>query len=380
VSLKIVCSGHLVRHPLGGHCWHHLQYLVGLRRLGHHVTFFEDYGWPYSCYDPSTNDMSDDPSYGITFMLSLLDRHGLQNDWCFLAADGTAHGISREELSSRCRECDVYFNLSNVNWISELQQCRKRVLVDTDPVFTQIGECGMGGPFDRYHRLFTFGENVHRNASLMPTAGKNWLPTRQPVVLDLWNTAATSIADAPWTTVMNWSAYGGGDKVHEGRVYGQKAREFEPFYSLPRTCETPMEMAVRPPDDVRARLINGGWRITDPLAVTRTPTSYQKYIARSRGEFSVAKHGYVSTRSGWFSDRSSAYLAMGRPIVVQDTGFSDFLPTGTGLHAWRTPGEAIAALKKVDMNYAAECRTARAIAEEHFAAERVLSHLLERSV
>ena len=376
MGLKIVCSGYLVRHPVGGHSWHHLQYLVGFQRLGHEVTFFEDYGWPNSCYDPTRGVMTAEPGYGISYLLSLLRPHGLDNRWCYLAEDGTAYGMPRERLAQACRECDVYVNLSNINWIPELEQCRRRLLVDTDPAFTQIGGHGLGGPFSRYHTLFTYGENVHLPGCDMPAGGARWLPTRQPVVLDLWPVKA-AYPSAPFTTVVNWSAYG--DREHEGRVYGQKDREFEPFFSLPRDTGEAMEIAVNnAPETVRERLTDGGWRLADPLEVAKNPWTYQRYLWASRAEFGVAKHGYASTQCGWFSDRSSAYLAMGRPIVVQDTGFSAFLPCGEGLLAYRTPEEAVAAIRRLHDDYDAHCRAARAVVEEYFDARQVLTCLLEQ--
>jgi glycosyltransferase involved in cell wall biosynthesis len=377
VGLKIVCSGHLVRHPVGGHSWHHLQYLVGFRRLGHDVTFFEDWGWPNSCYDPARNIKTDDPAYGLQYLRNLLRPFGLEEQWCYLAGDGRAYGMPRERLAELCRECDVYFNLSNINWIPELYRCRRRVLVDTDPVFTQIGAQGLGGPFARYHALFTYGENVHLPGCDMPTGRACWLPTRQPVVLDLWPVAPGD-PSAPFTTVMNWAAYGA--RQHNGRVYGQKDREFEPFITLPRDTGLRMELAVNAPEPVRKRLADGGWRLADPLDVSRDPWTYQAYLGASAAEFCVAKHGYVSTGCGWFSDRSSAYMAMGRPVVVQDTGFSDFLPCGAGLLAYRRPSEAVAAIRRVHDDYDAHCRAARALVEEHFDASRVLTSLLERSL
>jgi hypothetical protein len=378
MSLKIVCSGHLVRHPVGGHSWHHLQYLVGFRQLGHEVTFFEDYGWPSSCYDPADNTMTADPGYGIAYLLSLLRPYGLEDNWCYLAEDGTAYGMSRERLAQLCRECDVYFNLSNINWIPELEQCRRRVLVDTDPVFSQIGGFGLGGPFSHYHELFTYGENVHRPGCEMPDGGARWLPTRQPVVVDLWSVQAGD-SSMPFSTVINWSAYG--DRVWDGRSYGQKDREFEPFFSLPRNTGEAMELVVSgAPEAVHDRLSKGGWRLADPLEVTRDPWTYQSYLRASRAEFGVAKHAYVSTQCGWFSDRSSAYLATGRPVVVQDTGFSGFLPSGVGLLAYRTPGEAVAAVRSINDNYEAHCRAARALSEEYFDSRQVLTDLLERSL
>jgi hypothetical protein len=377
MRLKIVCSGHLVRHPLGGHSWHHLQYLVGFRRLGHDVTFFEHYGWHNSCYDPARNEMTADPSYGIAYLRTLLQPPGLEDRWCYLAEDGTAYGMPRQRLGQLCRECDVYFNLSNINWIPELEECRRRALVDTDPVFTQIGAHGLGGPFSRYHTLFTYGENVHRPGCTMPTGGACWLPTRQPVVLDLWTVERGDPA-APFTTVMNWSPLG--DREYEGRLYGQKDREFEPFWSLPRATGEIMELAVNAPAVVHRRLADGDWRLADPLEVTRDPWTYQRYLRASRAEFSVAKHGYVRTSCGWFSERSAAYLASGRPVIVQDTGFSEWLPTGSGIIPFTTCEEAVAGIGEVNNQYAFQCRAARAIAEEYFDARKVLGHLLERAL
>src|SRR5215208_7146269 len=119
MSLKIVCSGYIVRYPLGGMSLHDLQYLVGFQRLGHEVTYFEDYGWHNSCFDVARNEMTADPSYGIAYLLNLLKPHGLDDSWCYLAEDGSVHGMPRERLAQLCRECDVYFNIGNINWIPE---------------------------------------------------------------------------------------------------------------------------------------------------------------------------------------------------------------------------------------------------------------------
>jgi len=377
MSLKIICSGYLVRYPLGGMSWHHLQYLVGFQRLGHQVFYFEDYGWPSSCYDPVSNDMTSDPGYGIAYVQNLFQQHNLADRWCYLAEDGTTYGMPRQQLAQLLSQCDVYFNLSNINWIPELKECRRRALIDTDPVFTQIGAHGLGGPLSSYHALFTYGENVHRPGCSMPTGGAHWLPTRQPVVLELWP-VERGHPSAPFTTIMNWSAYG--EREYGGRIYGQKDREFKPFFSLPRDLGELMEIAINAPEAIREQLINGGWRLADPREVTRDPSTYQQYLKSSRAEFSVAKHAYVSTRCGWFSDRSSGYLAMGRPVIVQDTGFSDFLPCGAGLLAFRNPDEAIFSIRQLNDDYDSHCQAARAVAEVYFDSRRVLSNLLEKSL
>ena len=371
----------MIRFPVGGFVWHHFQYLAGLDDLGHEVIYFEDYGWKESCYDPSGDVTSDDPAYGIAYLLNLCQRYGLAIRWCFLAQDGTAHGMSREELADCCRDSDIYLDLSNVNSIPESSLCRRRVLVDTDPVFTQIGVLG-SAPLSDYDVFFTFGENVHQHGCTMPTADRTWLPTRQPVLVRLWP-VEKSHPDAPLTTVTSWDTR---DRWHKGRVFGGKAREFGPFFTLPNDTGEVMEIAlsiepkISDPQTVLEQLTNGGWRVRNAIEVTRTPICYQQYLAASRAEFSVAKNGYVATRCGWFSERSAAYLASGRPVVLQDTGFSNFLPCGQGLLAYRNRDEAITAIKRVRDEHDAHCRTARTLAEEFFDSRRVLTQLLERSL
>jgi hypothetical protein len=332
MSLKILCAGHLFRHPLGGHTWHHLQYLLGFERLGHQVVFVEHFGWENSCYDAARDLMTDDPTYGLAYMSKVFKRTEFSGRWCYLAADGTSHGMSREDLAQFCRECNGFFNLSNINWIDEFRLCRRRALVDTDPVFTQIGGHGMGGPFSNYNTLFTYGENVGKPGCDMPTAGQTWLPTRQPLVLDLWPVEPAD-PDAPLTTLINWTAYG--DVNYQGQTYGQKDREFEKFFELPKQTGTKIQIAANAPNSIKRRFAGGGWILADPLAISRDPWTYQSYLSRSKGEFCVAKHGYVATRCGWFSDRSAAYLAMGRPAVLQDTGFTEVFTCGTGLLGYR---------------------------------------------
>jgi hypothetical protein len=177
---------------------------------------------------------------------------------------------------------------------------------------------------------------------------------------------------------MNWSPIG--DQTFDGRVYGMKERSFEPYYLLPRESKQPMEMAVRVSQTVRDQLIAGGWQIINPLNITRDAHSYQTYLRSSRAEFSVAKHGYVAASCGWFSERSAAYLASGRPVVIQDTGFSQWLPTGSGVVPFKTHDEAIIGIGKINSCYDLHCRAAREIAQEYFDSDKVLTSLIERSM
>lgn len=377
MSLRILVSGHIIRYPLGGQCWHHFQYLVGLQRLGHEVYFYEDFGWPDSCYDPSRDIMSADPTYGVGFLRDLLTPYGLGERWCYLSENGRAHGMSRKDLADLCRDSDLYINLSNLNWIDELKVCRRRVLVDTDPVFTQIGAIGMGGRFEDYDRLFTFGENVHQDGCTMPTAGKHWIPTRQPVVLELWPVTPVP-TNGDLTTLTNVMAYG--EHRHEGISYGQKDREFAQFINLPGYVPVRLRLALAGGEEMQRILRDHGWVIDNPLEASRKPEIYQRYIQQSLGEWCVAKHGYVSTHSGWFSERSAAYLASGRPVIVQDTGFSRFLPAGEGLFAFGSMQQAVDAIHAVVRNPEAHARAARTLAEEFFDSDQVLTKLLENAV
>jgi len=211
----------------------------------------------------------------------------------------------------------------------------------------------------------------------MPTGGERWFPTRQPIVMDLWPVEPGDIR-SPFTTVMNWSPLP--DQEYEGHIYGQKDREFEKFFSLPSALGESMQIAVNLPVDVRERLLGGGWKLADPAEVTRDVPSYQRFLRASRAEFSVAKHGYVVTRCGWFSERSAAYLASGRPVVVQDTGFSEWLKTGCGVIAFKNPNEAIAGIEEINRRYDCNCVAARQIAEEYFDSRKVLSEMLERAI
>ena len=375
MSLKIVCAGYLVRCPLGGVSWHHLQYLVGFDRLGHEVMFIEHFGWPRSCYNPAQQEMGSDPSYGIRYVSDLFARCGLKIKWSYFAEDGSVFGASKEEVEDFCSDCDLYINLSNVNSIAPSVSCRRRVLVDTDPVFTQIGAHGFG--VDGYHVRFSYGELVHQNGCSMPTANVRWIPTRQPVVLDLWTFTVGDVS-APYSTIISWAPYP--EKTYDGRIYGQKGREFEPYFSLPRIAHEPMQIAANAPADVKSRLALGGWGLVDPAIVTRDCWAYQSYIKSSRAEFCVAKHGYVVTHCGWFSDRTTSYLASGRPAVVQDTGFSRFLPCGKGLFPYRTREEAITAIKSLKRNYHEHSQSARRVVEELFDARIVLAKLLNASL
>lgn len=355
--------------------WHHLQYLVGLERLGHQVIFCEHFGWENSCYDPNLKLQVDDPQFGIKALEEMISYLGLTTRWCYISANGQYFGMTRSEFLEVCRECDLYIDISNVNQFPEMELCNRKVLVDTDPVFTQSGIHGLTQDFSLYDHCFTFGENVNLVDCKMPSADTDWIPTRQPVVLDLWQNSEGGYEDGPFTTITSWTPFK--TNCSMASQYGQKDRQFEAILELPTGTSHAMELATAPPEDARRRLEDHGWKLVDPQQVAGNPMGYMRYLRSSRGEFSVAKHGYVVTQCGWFSERSACYMASGLPVVLEDTGFSSWLPVGEGVLTFRSLEEALHSINRLNEDYKHHCRAAKQLASEHFESGRVLSRLLE---
>jgi hypothetical protein len=257
------------------------------------------------------------------------------------------------------------------------------MFIDTDPAFTQVRH--LTDPARRQraaqHNLFlSFGANIGKDCCTVPADGFDWRPTRQPIVLDAWPVSPPPVR-APLTTVMQWdNTLQGVPREYTGRLFGRKADSFGPYFDLPNRTGQSFEIALSGTSAVeRERFQAGGWAMRDPLAVTRTPWTYQRYIAQSNAEFSIAKQAYVSTCGGWFSERSACYLASGRPVILEDTGFSQYLPSGEGLLSFRDADGAAAAIDGLMTRHDVHCRRAREIAGEYFDAHVVLSQIIEQA-
>ncbi|MDP8930964.1 MAG: hypothetical protein M3O70_20920 [Actinomycetota bacterium] len=373
--LRVAVLGYIVRGPLGGLAWHHLQYVLGLSRLGHDVYFVEDSGAYPACYDPSRDTTDTDPTYGLRFADRLFGDLGLGDRWAYHDAHtGRWFGPCVDRIPTVCRTADLVLNLSAVNPLtSGLIAVPARALVDTDPVFTQIRH--LTDPearrlAEQHTTLFSFGENT----AALPDDGFRWRPTRQPVVLDAWRVTPGPVAGR-FTSVLQWDSYP--PVHHDGMRYGMKADSFAPYLDLPEQAEAVLEVAVGSPTAPRELLGRNGWLLRDPLEVTRDPWTYQRYLRASKAEFGVAKHGYVAAGCGWFSERSAAYLASGRPVLVQDTGFSAWLPPGQGVLSFSTPEEAVAGIAEIVGRYSLHCAAGRAVAHEFFDSRTVLPKLLD---
>lgn len=391
--LRIVVGGYIGLLPAGGITWDYVQYPVGFAALGHDVFYVEDTRlWPI--YQPAGSNWGD-ASASVEHLKSVMHAFGLENKWAYRdEASGRCYGMTEGQLREVCRTADVFVNISCSTFMrDEYRRIPARALVDSDPMFTQIqylsqqmftpGEPGLRGLIDAHTHHFTFGENVGADDCRIPDCGINWRPTRQPVQLDLWRaTPLPQYADdgAAYTTLMNWAA--AKPLEYDGETWGQKDVEFNRFSDLPKKVpEVPLAVAVGqtggagspfPAEDAR----RAGWRVLDPLECAGDWRAYQDFIGRSSGEFSMAKETYVKARTGWFSCRSACYLAAGRPVVTQETGWSKYLPSDCGLLSFHDLESAAEALRSVSADPKRHASAARAVAEEFFDSRDVLGGML----
>jgi hypothetical protein len=368
--VKILFAGIIARYPFGGVTWCSLMYLLGLRALGHEVFYIEDTG---ECvYDPIQNTRNIDPRYGTSYIHDALEPFGLEDRWAFVNYDGNYHGRSAEEVRRYCADADLFLNLSGGSWFwrDEYARIPHKAFIDSDPAFTQLA-IAKAEPwyvefFRRFDHLFTFGANIGTSASSVPTGDFKWHKTWQPITIGDWRTDVPPLDR--FTTVMTWQIESFTD------VGGNKDQEFIKFIELPSRTAQPLELAINGPQTL---LRDYGWATVDAMHVSRSIWGYRDFIHQSKAEFGVAKHTYVATRSGWFSDRTECYLAAGRPALVQDTGWSAHLPCGEGLLAFSSLDDAAAGIDCINSDYDRHRRRATEIAAEHFDARLVLPRLLD---
>src|SRR5262245_51738408 len=367
--MRILFAGIIARYPFGGVTWCSLMYLLGLRALGHEVFYIEDTG---ECiYDPLQNAITTDSSFGCNYIDKALSAFDLGDRWAFVDYAGNYFGQSRERVVRYARDADLYINLSGGSWFwrDEYSEIPCKVFVDSDPAFTQMA-IAKAEPwyvefFRGFDHLFTFGHNLGAPDCGIPETPFIWKKTYQPLITELWE--CDRAPRDRFTTVMTWRIKSFSD------VDGNKDKEFVKFIDLACRTDQPIELAINGPRDL---LESHGWTTVDAMNISRDLWAYRDYVQGSKAEFGVAKHAYVSTRSGWFSDRTECYLAAGRPALVQDTGFSRNLPVGEGLFAFETPEQALAGIEAINADYPRHARAARNLAREHFDARVVLQKML----
>ncbi len=366
-TLRIVFSGMVAGVPgHGGATWSVLQYLLGFRRLGHDVLFVE----PVKALTTAVAD----------YFRDVVREYGVEESAALLA-DGTDQtiGPSYTDVRERAADADVLVNVGGMLRDGRLTEpIATRVYLDLDPAFNQLWHsAGIDVGLDAHTHYVTVGLAVGSEACRVPTCGRDWIPTLQPVVLEHW-ASADRLEYEGLTTVANWRGYGSIED--EGVFYGQKAHSFRRFIALPTLTDVPvfLGLAIHPDErkDLDA-LRENGWSLLDPAEVAGTPDRYRRFVQGSWAELGIAKEGYVVSRSGWFSDRSVCYLASGRPVLAQETGFSSFVPSGEGLIPFETVDDVVAGVEELQSDYERHRRAARALAEENFRSDTVLSRLLD---
>ena len=364
----IVVSGMFGGDPgHGGATWAVLQYALGLRKLGHEVLVLE-----------RVHELK--PA-SITYFQRVMQEFALDG-WSamFVGGDRNSAGLSYQRVKELTGSADVLIDVSGMMAGSDLiERIPVRVYLDLDPAFNQLWHAveGIDRGFDGHTHFATVGLAIGSAGCSVPNCDRTWITTLPPVVLGEWPVASGVSYDA-LTTVANWRSYG--PIEHNGIVYGQRAHSFRRFIELPALTKERLApaLAIHPGDDRdMAALSACGWELIDPAIVASTPAAYRDFVQGSMAELGIAKSGYVASRCGWFSDRSACYLASGRPVLAQDTGFSEFLPTGDGLIAFNTMEDALAGIEDLTGRYEIHRRAARALAEELLDSDRVLTRLLD---
>jgi len=360
-----------------------LHYLLGLRALGYDPYYVEDSGrW---VYDPRINDLSPDATGNLDAIVPVLEANGFGEHWAFRGnyPGGECYGMTEAEILRLYREADAFLNVTGAQEIREEHMgCPRRIYVESDPFAMQVGvdqgDQVITARLAAHDMHFSFGENLGAADCTVPLARFTWLPTRQPVVLDLWQ-GSQLIGGSTYNTITTWHNKGKNLMYGGDNYYWTKDREFERYLTLPQRRDVGFELATSVDADVDQMLRAHGWGRSDSVEVSSNVDRYRDYIQGARGEFTVARDQYVRPRTGWFSDRSACYLAAGRPVITQETGFSKFIPTGKGLFSFNTMDEVLGAVDSIESDYAGNCAAAREIAHEYFSAEKVLGSLMDRA-
>ena len=377
--LRLVFSGMIAADPChGGATWAVLQYVLGLKRLGHEVFLVEPIR--QSSLRPPGGSLA--ASKNAAYFRRVTREFGIEKSSALLVEGSTRTiGVEYPEVLRFARRADLLINVSGMLADAALLEAiPRRVYLDLDPAFIQVWQhtYGIDMRFAAHTHFVTIGQGIGTPACPVPTCGLQWMKTAQPILLDEWPRVEPRDS-AAFTTIGNWRGYGSVE--YEGRHYGQKAHSLRQFITLPRLTSERLAPALSIHADEKtdlAALAENGWTLQDPARVAASPAGFRRFIQESKAEFGIAKSGYAASQCGWFSDRSGCYLASGRPVIAQRTGFEEFLPVGRGLFAFGTMDEILGAIDQIRRDYPAHARAARAIAEEHLDSKKVLPRLLEQ--
>ena len=384
---KIVVLGFMANCPIAGVIWQHVHYIVGLQRLGHEVFYVEDTS--RIPYDPVQQTPTEDYTYASYILDKLAREFGFERHWAFCPRYKSLEescGLSRGYLNQLYQEADAMLNICGSHELNDdLLRSDRIIYVESDPAVEQIkvdqGDTATTEFLTRHCARFTFGENIGTPNFPVPLHGLEWLPTRQPVVTDFWSGDQRPPAStAKFTSIANLATGGKKDIAWRGESYiWSKLPEFMRFRASPRLSGENFELATSFKDsELQQTFEEDGWSIVPPDVISVDHRRYLEYVQGSKGEFTVAKDQYVRLNTGWFSDRSACYLAAGRPVITQQTGFTRLYGGNCGLIAFDHSEQIQEAVASINADYAAHQMAAREIAREVFEAEKVLKSLLDR--
>lgn len=381
-------GGFIGLYPTGGVTWDYIQYPLALQLMGHEVYYIED-TVQYSRFQ-TNGKVWNDASDSVNYLKHTMEKFGFKDRWAYRdIASGNCYGLSLDKVKKICKTADIFINISASTFLrDEYLAIPKRVLIDSDPMFTQIEyyqECLKNENTDRYKmkfvvenhtHLFTFGEHINKEGCKIPNFLFNWIPTRQPICLTYWDKMIPVEKSDSFSSIMNWSVRS--EMIYKKEKWGQKDIEFEKIINLPELLPNiNFEILITGiTEQLKSNIKNHGWKVSDPLQKITTADSYQDFIASSVGEFSVAKETYVKSNSGWFSCRSACYLASGKPVVTQETGWSNYIPAGLGLFAFQDIQTATTALIEVTSDIERHSKAAKEIAREYFDSTKILNALI----
>jgi GT2 family glycosyltransferase len=381
---KLVLLGMMTRMPVGGVIWQTLHYLIGFERLGYDVYYVEMHGRPpFMLMEKGKHHHKSEEAAALVD--AMMRRIDLGDHWAYFALhhDSRCFGMSKEQVVRLIGSASLIVNLhGGTKPTPELGETGRLVYLETDPVQLQLelheNDEQTLDFLEAHCAFFTFGENYGKPSCALPVNDRfAFHHTRQPVVMDLWRGRAGNDIPEALTTVGNWNQPWR-NVTFDGEVYTwSKHHEFLKFLDLPSRTSQPLELALGSFEDPDRQLLEGkGWRVRNALDFSMDADLYRDYITSSRGEFTVAKDQNIRLRSGWFSDRSATYLAAGRPVISQETGFSEVLPVGEGLFGFSTPEEVVEAIDRVNADYGRHSRAAEEIAQDYFSHDKVLGRLL----
>ena len=391
--MRIIVGGFIGLFPTGGATWDYIQYPLGLKMMGHDVYYIED-TMLYPVYQKEGDDW-DDCTGTVVYLKQAMEKVGMGDRWAFRdVATGKLFGMSESKFKEILSTADVLMNVSSSLFMrEEYQQVPVKMLIDTDPMFTQYqyhdklskgGEAAAAAKtyMEAHDLFFTFGLNIGQPDCRIPQFGFKWHTTKKPIIMSEWQTSSLNGTKFGFTTVMNWTERP--DFIFENETWGQKNKEFKKFYNLPVLSGEKFEIIInRPKDEKTAEAMNFlrecGWDILNADSLISDKEHYRSFVQKSMAEFSITKETYIKSNSGWFSGRSAVYLASGRPVATQDTKWSRYIPSGNGLIAIQDLESATDAVKAIKANYKHHSKAATEIAKEYFDSSKILGDILEHA-